>query len=75
MGTTSQNEAVKKWLESGKSIDPLTALEHLGIFRLGARCFDLRKQGLPITTTMVEKNGKRFASYKLEQENGSSGNN
>jgi hypothetical protein len=69
MGTKSQEVEILEWLKSGKSIDPLTALERMGCFRLGARCFDLRKQGHPIVTTMVEKNGKRYASYSLGKTN------
>lgn len=67
MDHKSQNEMVKRHLESGKSLSPLEALESYGIFRLGARCYDLKKQGVPIVTEMVTKNGKRFASYRLEK--------
>lgn len=67
MDQRSQNEMVLSHLQSGKSLSPLEALERYGIFRLGARCFDLKKQGHPIVTEMVTKNGKRYAEYRLEK--------
>ena len=66
----SQNKQIKAWLESGKSITPLDALNLFGSFRLGARIFDLKNDyELNIKTEMVEGNGKRFAKYYLEQDN------
>lgn len=65
-GRESQNAEILAWLKAGNSISPLDALERFGCFRLGARCYDLRKQGHKIITTPVERNGKRFASYSLE---------
>lgn len=67
MDRRSQNEMVLKHLQSGRPLTPLEALEKYGIFRLGARCFDLRQQGHEIVTTMVTKNQKRFAEYRLEK--------
>lgn len=67
MDQKSQNDIVLKHLQSGRPLTPLEALEKYGIFRLGARCFDLKKQGHEIVTTMVTKNQKRFAEYKLEK--------
>ena len=68
MGTKveSQNKQIKAWLESGKSITPLDALNLFGSFRLGARIFDLKTDyGMNIKTEMVEVNGKRYAKYSL----------
>lgn len=65
----SQNKQLKAWLESGKSITPLEALNLFGSFRLGARIFDIKNNyWLNIKTEMVEENGKRFARYSLEKE-------
>lgn len=67
MGTKveSQNKKIKTWLESGKSI----ALNLFGLFRLGARIFNLKNDyGMNIKTEMVEENGKRFARYSLEKD-------
>ena len=68
MGTKveSQNKQIKAWLERGKSITPLDALNLFGSFRLGARIFDLKNDyGMNIKTEMVEVNGKRYAKYSL----------
>lgn len=67
MDRKSQNEMVLHHLQSGRSLSPLEALERYGIFRLGARCYDLKKQGHKIVTNIVTKNQKRFAEYKLEK--------
>lgn len=64
--TESQNKQIKAWLESGKSITPLDALNIFGSFRLGARIFDLKNDyGMDIKTEMIEENGKRYAKYSL----------
>ena len=65
----SQNKQIKAWLENGKSITPLDALNLFGSFRLGARIFDLKNDyGMNIKTEMVEENGKRYARYSLVRE-------
>jgi hypothetical protein len=43
----------------------MDALTKWGIFRLGARILELRQEGHNIVTTMMNKNGKRFAKYQL----------
>jgi hypothetical protein len=72
MEIESQNKKILKHLESGKSITGLDALYQFGCFRLGARIYDLRRQGAMIECEMVEVtspsvyNGKKhFARYKL----------
>lgn len=67
MSTTTQTEDILKHLQSGRSLSPLEALERYGCFRLGARIYDLKKLGHDIKTELVEKNGKRFAAYRLEK--------
>ncbi len=58
----SQVERVKTWLTSGKSINPLTAVKRLNIFRLAAVIHRLRNEhGLSITTDTR----RGFATYKL----------
>ena len=65
----SQNKQIKAWLESGKSLTPLDALNLFGCFRLGARVFDLKNDyGMNIKTEMVKENGKRYARYSLVKE-------
>lgn len=65
MKTKSANQKLRKWVLSGKPITPLQALERFGIFRLSARILELRNEGWNIDTKMIEKNGKKFAQYKL----------
>tara|TARA_R100000306_G_C4339333_1_gene124378 strand:+ start:52 stop:249 length:198 start_codon:yes stop_codon:yes gene_type:complete len=61
----SQRLKIKKWLEDGKTLTPIDALERFGCFRLAARIDDLRREGLEIETKYQHKDGKRFASYGL----------
>lgn len=65
--TTTQTESILSDLEQGKRITPLDALEDYGCFRLGARIFNLRKDGHPIARDMIKlPNGKRVAEYYME---------
>jgi hypothetical protein len=61
----TQNEMILAYLEKGKSITPLDALNKFQCFRLAARISDLRNEGLNIATKYVTKEGKNYASYKL----------
>lgn len=61
----TQNEKIKAYLNKGKSITPLDALNKFGCFRLSARIKNLRDEGLKIATKYVTKDGKTFASYNL----------
>lgn len=62
----SQQEKVLARLMEGKSITPLEALRDFGCFRLGARIFNLRKQGYNIVSrTVVASDGKKFSEYSL----------
>ena len=61
----TQNQQIKSYLEKGKSITPLQALNKFGCFRLAARISDLRNEGLKIATKIVTKDGKTFAKYYL----------
>lgn len=60
----SQNEWV---LENAKQrwVTAIDALQGCGCFRLAARVKELRDGGHNISTMIVEKDGKRFAAYKL----------
>lgn len=66
----SQNEQIKNYLEKGKSITPIEALNHFGCLRLSGRIYDLiHDHGLPIKSELVEINGKRVARYSLPAAN------
>jgi len=60
----SQKESILNYLQSGKSLSPLEALNMFNCLRLGARISDLRKEGYNIQTT-YNKKGKRYAKYIL----------
>ena len=66
----TQNERLLKYLKVHRSIDPMAAWSSLGIYRLGARVWDLKRMGYNIiTTTKKVKNqfGEdcRVAKYVL----------
>lgn len=62
----SQNKAIKKWLESGKSISQKTADKIFNCWRLSARIYDLKnKFGMNIKTEMVTYGRKKYARYFL----------
>ena len=66
-------ERVLRYLRERGPLDPLTAWSELGIYRLGARIFDLKEGGHRITRqTKVVKNrfGEecRVAEYHLHPE-------
>lgn len=59
-----QRIAVWKHLQVAH-ITPLEALTLYGCFRLGARIYELRKEGKKIKTEMIDINGKRVAKYSI----------
>lgn len=72
--TESQNRLIRCHLESGRSITALEALYEYGCFRLSARIYDLRRQGLNITAKLIEitspavYNGKKHVTrYSLKR--------
>lgn len=60
----AQNKLIREYLESGHSITPLDALKLFSCFRLSARIYDLKRQGMVIQRNMITSNGKTFASYR-----------
>ena len=62
----TQNEKIKAYLNKGKSITPMDALNKFGCFRLSARIKNLRDEGLKISTNYVTKGNKTFASYSVK---------
>ena len=59
----SQSKVILDHLLEGKSLTALDALNEYGCFRLAARVHELRKDGYDIEEQIVERNGKRYASY------------
>ena len=61
----SQKDAILELLKRG----PITARDaqrHIACDRAAARVRELREQGYPVETTMIQQNGKRFALYSLD---------
>jgi hypothetical protein len=62
----SQNDAILDALLRGEKLTPLDALKQHGCFRLGARIWDLRKQGYRIERELIDVgNGKHVAQYSM----------
>lgn len=64
----SQSDAILEALRRGETLTPLDALKRFGVFRLGARIFDLKKAGYNIEMRLIETpSGKHVAEYFLPQ--------
>ena len=63
----SQQRQVLEHLKRYGVIDPMTALQKYGIFRLAARVNDLRGKGYGIETEIVRRKGKAFAKYRYHR--------
>lgn len=67
MSEKTQREEIAKYLKSGKSLTALEALNKFGCMRLGARIWELKKEGRQIHkyTTRVGRGeeAKRVACY------------
>ncbi|HZI26227.1 MAG TPA: helix-turn-helix domain-containing protein [Chryseolinea sp.] len=50
----TQSVAIRKYLESGRSLTPLSALRLFGTMKLASRCSELISSGLSISKEMVE---------------------
>ena len=63
----TQTDWIRDRLEAGARLTPLDALHGCGCFRLGARIYDLRREGMPIVKRMVDTDGgSKVAEYRLE---------
>ena len=62
----TQTNAILGWLQAGRTITPLEALELFGCMRLAARIHELRALGHAISETKVTtRSGKKIAEYRL----------
>lgn len=69
-----QEERILKYMQDFGSITPLQALDDLGVMRLGARIYDLKRAGHMISRRMVTRKNRygeavSFAEYRLEDGN------
>lgn len=64
MQTETQTKMIKAWLESGKTITGMEALQNFQCFRLASRIHELRDSGMQIQDQYVTlENGKRIKEY------------
>lgn len=64
----SQSYQIREYLLQGNTITAMEALRLFGCFRLSGRIYDLRKEGINISTTIININGKRVAEYSIVNE-------
>ena len=63
----SQNKQIAAYLNKGKKLTPIDALNKFGCFRLAARIADLRNEGMNIVTNTIKlKNKKQIAQYSVK---------
>ena len=62
----TQNQKIANYLNTGKAITPIEALNKFSCFRLAARISDLRNDGMLIKTKIIStKKGANIASYSI----------
>lgn len=64
-----QKDRIMKYLKDHDSITPLDAMEKLGVMRLGARIWELIREGWPISTETERSENRygqmtRYARYR-----------
>lgn len=62
-----QNDRIIDHLATGRPLTPIVALRRFGVFRLGARVHELKRQGHPITSRLVKRGDAHVAEYRLER--------
>lgn len=63
----SQNDRIIDYLATGKPLTPLMALRRFGCMRLGARIYELKREGHRIESTRVRRGGAVVAEYRLSR--------
>ncbi len=66
MAKITQKEDILHHLLTGKSLSQLEAYKLFGCFRLGARIWELKKEGYDIQREMKAHNDKHYAVYSLK---------
>ena len=63
----SQNKQIADYLNKGKKLTPIDALNKFGCLRLAARIADLRNEGMNIVTKTIKlENKKQIAQYSVK---------
>ena len=63
--TETQSKAIADYLKAGGRITGMDALTLCGCWRLSARIFELRNDGMNIESKIVARGKKRVAEYYL----------
>lgn len=63
----TQRDQILLALMRGERLSGLDALRRFGCFRLGARVWELKRDGYDIQREWVTKRGKTFVSYFMEK--------
>ena len=63
----SQEKLILDYLRQGFSLTPYGALKLFNCFRLGARVFNLKKQGYNISSVYVNDGDKKYKRYFLQE--------
>lgn len=61
----TQNARILDFMATGRPITPMVALRRFNSLRLGARIYDLKRQGHNITSRMVRRGDTKVAEYRL----------
>ena len=63
----SQNKQIAAYLNKGRKLTTIDALNKFGCFRLAARISDLRNNGMSIVTKTIKlDNNKQIAQYSIK---------
>jgi hypothetical protein len=63
----SQNKQIADYLNKGKKLTTIDALNKFGCFRLASRINDLRNEGINIATKIIKlENKKQIAQYSIK---------
>ena len=63
----SQNKQIADYLNKGKKLTPIDALNKFGCFRLASRINDFRNDGMNIVTKTIKlDNNKQVAQYSIK---------
>lgn len=69
MNQLTQRDHILSALQTGYRLTPLTALRRFGCMRLGARIYELKRQGNPISKRMVKtSSGAMVAEYWMSSK-------
>jgi hypothetical protein len=68
--TKSQEQLILQALLAGRKLTPIDALNDFSCFRLGARIFNLKAQGVPILDEwFTTASGKKVKAYFMNVSN------